>query len=276
MIIDTVLSTAPPLEHKATSLLPAAAPNKATSVPIASKEISNSNLPPLGYVGCTSIPQTNGTMIVLCRPEKPLWWETAIGTAPSLFMSLLAVSLSFWSFFYTRSKDAKARRQSIQDDFWLRKVISPISIEPFVKYTTDLRNALAQVEITSTAEDVESLWSNLSIELSQLNAGFQLLELVDETLTPKIQVYLDVIDDELATYFGKFIAARKQHDGVFEPNSSDECLIKIDTAQKTIFRLIHSHQSAMGNTKDTSWFKKLKYLAVRCSPVKTNLPISPH
>ena len=196
--------------------------------------------------GCTSGPQANGTMIMICQPEKPVWWESMLTSAPSLVMSALAFGLSIRSFFYTRAKDAKARRQSIQDDFWLRKVVSPNSIEPFVKYTTELRATLPTVGVLTHIEGAQSLWSSLSTKLSELVAGFQLLDLVDETLTPKVQDHLDVIDDELATYCGNFIAMLSGEPGSAVPDRSAS-LLKIAEAQKAIFELIHAHQSALGN-----------------------------
>jgi hypothetical protein len=185
-------------------------------------------------------------MIIICPPEKAVWWESMLTSAPSLVMSALAFGLSIRSFFYTRAKDAKARRQSIQDDFWLRKVVSPNSIEPFVKYTTELRATLPTVGVLTHIEGAQSLWSTLSTKLSELVAGFQLLDLVDETLTPKVQDHLDVIDEELATYCGNFIAMLSGEPGSTTPDRSAS-LLKIAEAQKAIFELIHAHQSALGN-----------------------------
>lgn len=51
-----------------------------------------------------------------------------------MIVSTLAFLLSGGLGIYTYKKDAKARRQSISDDYWLRKVVSPVAIEPVVKF----------------------------------------------------------------------------------------------------------------------------------------------
>ncbi|MGH2376583.1 MAG: hypothetical protein ACRDIC_24385 [bacterium] len=65
---------------------------------------------------------------------------------PSLLVSILALLLAGLSFRYSRRKDSAARQQSIQDDFWLRKVISPAAIEPFVKFSSNVIAGLPRID----------------------------------------------------------------------------------------------------------------------------------
>ncbi|WP_420958076.1 hypothetical protein [Burkholderia gladioli] len=51
-----------------------------------------------------------------------------------MVVSTLAFLVSGGLGLYTFRKDAKARQQSISDEYWLRKVVSPIAIEPVVKF----------------------------------------------------------------------------------------------------------------------------------------------
>ncbi|WP_430227968.1 hypothetical protein [Paraburkholderia tropica] len=57
------------------------------------------------------------------------WYPMIVSTLALLISGCLGV--------YTLRKDGKARRQSISDDYWLRKVVSPVAIEPTMKFILD-------------------------------------------------------------------------------------------------------------------------------------------
>ncbi|MBA4058689.1 MAG: hypothetical protein C0490_28490, partial [Marivirga sp.] len=60
----------------------------------------------------------------------------------TFWLSLLAIGVSLWTLFAANSSGAKARRQSINDEFWLRNVLYPLSIGPALEFYSKIVNEL--------------------------------------------------------------------------------------------------------------------------------------
>jgi hypothetical protein len=121
---------------------------------------------------------------------------------PSIAMSLAALVLAFMSFRYSKKKDSAARVQSIQDDFWLRKVLSPATIEPFVTLAAEIMRTLPTSE-NSTQQTVKSFQDANIEKLVGLHPAFGMLELLGQKVREDVDNGLDEFEDCLTTYTGK-------------------------------------------------------------------------
>lgn len=121
-------------------------------------------------------------------------------TLPSFFTSMAALILSGLAYKYNRAKDQRARKQSISDDFWLRKVVSPVAIEPFVRFVISLSSTLPSTN--SSAEDTEKFWTSSANSFGEFSASFFNLELISADLHKEVAALLEAMEDELSNYCG--------------------------------------------------------------------------
>lgn len=66
--------------------------------------------------------------------SQPSTWISVI----ALTTSVLGLGLTVWDKWWGYRKDGRAREQSIQDEFWLRKVLFPTAIEPAMTFVTEV------------------------------------------------------------------------------------------------------------------------------------------
>lgn len=136
-------------------------------------------------------PDKNNSSISL----KEVWTWLLSGFA-------LLVSLS--NVVYTYRKDRRARMQSINDDFWIRKIISPTVIEPMMESITEAMSAMPD-DCNSTKWDPQlyvTYIEKYQVELQKLGASFHMLNLLDKALCTKVIGCLDKIEDTLLDYCG--------------------------------------------------------------------------
>jgi hypothetical protein len=146
-------------------------------------------------------PNNDVVAVVICAPPPEGFWAKLAPNVPSIFIALCAIGLSWFSISYTRGKDDRARKQSIQDDFWLRKVISPVSIEPFMGFMTQL---LASLPDSSTpVTDGKKYCEDKLREIRSLMSAFETIRLIDQKLLEEVSPHLEVVEDQLAVYFGQ-------------------------------------------------------------------------
>ena len=126
--------------------------------------------------GCSMVQPVETIGVAICRPSPEPLSDKLLTALPAICISLLALGVSVWSFWYNRSKDARSRLQSIEDDYWLRKVVSPMSIEPFLKHVTQMVATLP-VASESTKESVAEFWKGQTLKQGEFSAAFQALEL---------------------------------------------------------------------------------------------------
>ncbi len=190
--------------------------------------------------GCTA-----GNSVMLQQPVVAICPPTStsfLDSLPSLVVSIIAIVLSLATLLYNRSKDGKARLQSIRDDFWIRKIVSPISIEPFLEYTQTLA-----VELPSSAQtfqEVEDYWASNSKKLRDFYLSFQVLSVVDEELVEQVLMTLENFEDVMANYCGALMDYKKNGKRA-EPNR-DECIQDCQAITFKIFKLIQKPQSEVG------------------------------
>lgn len=219
---------------------------KASSVPVAKTVDSNLTVAAPSQVllpkHCTSVQPQTGLTVVLCEPVPEGFLEKALPSLPALSTSVLALLLSGYAIRYNFSKDARSRRQSIQDDFWLRKVVSPVSVEPFVKFTSELLANLPDVE--TKPEDREAFSRDRLTEFRALTVAFQALELLNKDLYKSVESKLEAIEDRLAKYFGDLDAFAKG--SLASAPGRPEAIADLSVLRLAVLEPIKDHQSAMG------------------------------
>ena len=153
-------------------------------------------------VGCEQFLPPQGSPVVICRAPSEAWYEKALPNAPSLLLSFVALIIALRANSYSRKKDTNARVQSIMDDYWLRKIVSPASIEPFIKASTDIIANLPEAGTVVTAADVQNFGQQHRKILIDLHPAFDILGVFDLKLKGKVDQSLDDFEDCLGNYIG--------------------------------------------------------------------------
>lgn len=145
---------------------------------------------------CSEQLLSNGIPAVVCVQSA----ETSYAT---ILISGFAVLLSIGSLVYTYRKDARARTQSIEDEFWLRKVLSPVFLEPLIKQVTDFSaNLPGDCSLNQTNATVYQDFARECQEnLQKLNQG--ILAILDRSLCDDVGQCIQDIEDELLDYCGE-------------------------------------------------------------------------
>ncbi len=195
---------------------------------------------------CTAIQPQAGYTVLLCSPPPESFWAKALPSFPALGTSVLALLLSGYALYYNLTKDARARRQSVQDDFWLRKVVSPVSIEPFVKFTSEL---LVKLPDSSTPSDEREKFANEHLaDYRALMVAFQVLELLSTPLNQGVCAQLEALEDRLAQYFGQLDAFAKG--STTNAPSRPEAIADLSALRLAVLEPIKVHQVALGASKE--------------------------
>ena len=193
--------------------------------------------------GCSMVQPVESIGVAICRPAPEPLSDKLLTALPAICISLLALAVSVGSFRYNRSKDARSRLQSIEDDYWLRKVVSPMSIEPFLKHVTQMAAALP-VASDSTKESVGEFWKSQTLKQGEFSAAFQALELVDDKLVIRVCNELEQIDDLLSDYCGR-LQQSLNGDDVATPDRSATAA-KLIAVSVSILRSVKAHQTQVG------------------------------
>lgn len=179
--------------------------------------------------------------MLVCRPEPESVSSKVMFAVPSMLFSLVALCVSILAYRYNLSKDQVARMQSVNDDFWLRKVVSPASIEPFVAFGTALFSNLPPVAAEDAQAEDDALAAELQ-KLRNLSVAFGNLKVVNDTLAIEVREHVDRLEDKLVTY--RF--DRKQfHEGKGPEPSRQATLEDIAGIQHDVLLTVKRHQSTL-------------------------------
>ena len=191
---------------------------------------------------CEVASGTTSAVVLMCRADEA-WWEKGLLTLPSLFTSIAALILSGLAYKYNRAKDQRARKQSISDDFWLRKVVSPVAIEPFVKYIIALSSTLPTT--SASAEDVKKFWTSGATCFGEFSASFFNLELISADLHKDVAALLEAMEDELSDYCG----ALQQHlnDAIQPIPDHSQTLSSLGKTSRDVMQAIAKFQANVGD-----------------------------
>lgn len=204
--------------------------------------VLSANLPSL-YLelprDCTVIQPSTGLSVAICQAPPETLLSKGITALPAVVLSGIALALSLRTYFYNQKKDRTARKQSIQDDFWLRKVVSPVSIEPFLAFIGKLCSALPAAAVA--VGDVELFWTEQLSEIARFEVAFQTLSLIDKDLLSSVLIRLEYIDDKLAVYVGQLLAHLQ--DASKPVPDREEATRYMLASSMDLLRLIQTHQT---------------------------------
>lgn len=185
---------------------------------------------------------TSTTPVVICQSQPEPFWNKIFTEAPSVLFGFAALIISIASFFYKRDNDKRSRAQSIHDDYWIRKIISPISVEPFLKYTTELSASLPNRKNTPT--QVQDYWREQVLKIGEYSLSFRVLNFVDQQLAINAAHQLEQFEDCIAEYCGKL--GQHLEGNLRPPPNRDECARKLIETTIEILKLIQQHQASVG------------------------------
>ncbi len=182
--------------------------------------------------------------MVLCTTEQDPLWLKALVQAPSV-LSLAISAFAFWvalkSYRYAEKKDAQSAARSVKDEFWIRTVVSPLSIAPFVSFATGLMTTLPGASASATA--VRDYWKNHQSRLNELAGSFQALKLVDQTLHGEVEKALTKFEDLLSSYVSDLGAFLDGHSA--SAPSRQQAIAELGLKMIEVFRPIEQHQNAI-------------------------------
>ena len=122
----------------------------------------------------------------------------------AIAISILALLASLGGLGYNFYKDNKSRMRSINDDFWIRKIISPVTIEPLVKEILDVVANLP--EDSSKTEMLPEAYKQFTEtyhpKIQQLSSNLQALKLLSSTIYKDSDKALSNIEDLVLNYCG--------------------------------------------------------------------------
>ena len=193
---------------------------------------------------CGTLGLSNMNMVIICHQTKESILDKLINTAPSLSISLIAIFLSVYSFSYTKRKDKNARLHSVQDDFWLRKIVSPASIEPFFKLSSQVINTLPSSDYS--LDSIREWHREHHATLLKLKPEFQALDLLSSSLFEAVDLELEKFEDTLAEYMDEIFEHVKNGKA---PPLKAHTTAKLASVRHNLLHLILAHQVNLGSTK---------------------------
>lgn len=158
---------------------------------------------------CYTLETQGGGNAVVCalKPPATVW----IGNIFAFFALLISIG----GLLYSLRKDRKARLQSIEDDFWLRKVISPIALEPLIKKITETVSNIPE-DRQSAGFDMQAcdeFGTKFQSEWNQLSCAMDALGLLSKDVLKVSRGHVSNIEDEVLRYCSNNLAGKIGVDG---------------------------------------------------------------
>ncbi|MFP3601575.1 hypothetical protein [Paraburkholderia sp. SIMBA_053] len=144
--------------------------------------------------------------------KAPSW---TLATTFSLLALLVSLGSAAYTAVYTRRKDSKARQQSINDEYWLRKIVSPLVIEPLVKWLLETVGELPAdcSEATFSRDAASAYRDTFQAQMLVHRRNLIVLKQLELPLFEKAGEHLDDIEDGVLDYCGENAMETKHADG---------------------------------------------------------------
>jgi hypothetical protein len=175
------------------------------------------------------------------KSESPSVWSQ-----PSTWVSVVAVVISLASFGVTVwdkwlgiRKDARSREQSIQDEFWLRKVLFPTSIEPAMGFVTEVIGKLPAP--TATQGERLAYFGQFQDEHRTHARKLMLVGTIWPNVFSTLESAFEEIEDAVAEYCQ--LPDSPQGHATARTNAT----VALTSALSTIYAGIRDHQKSIGN-----------------------------
>lgn len=200
-------------------------------------------------VGCIKVTTSTTAVVEVCGQEPdPAWIKYAnLGTAATaLIVSAIAVFVAHRTVQFMRYQGRQARADSVRDEYWLRTVVSPTSIQPFQAFIAELRTTLPGSTPPLVAPTEAELKAFAAVAVSKFNVfsmQFKSLSLIDQQLSASVESELEAIEDAFSGYvtaLGSYISG-----GQPAPDRTD-AVAKLTDGMLKLFKLIQDHQVHSG------------------------------
>lgn len=182
---------------------------------------------------------------VLLVNEKTFWDQSpAIISCLALVVSLGGV---MYNALAARSKDALARRQSINDEFWMRKVLFPLSIEPALTYYSSVETTLPKdrFQADATMEAIEKFLGEFTATQAGFRGSALAFGLMNKQLLDAVTSELENIEDVISEYCYMNRLGHDPEAGPTGPATRDETLTSLRDSVLNILKHIKSFQEGM-------------------------------
>ena len=229
-----------------------ASASSATAPTIPSERLvaASSASQPSVTVGCIKVTTSTTAVVEVCGQEPdPTWIKYAnLGTAATaLIVSAIAVLVAHRTVEFMRYQGRQARADSVRDEYWLRTVVSPTSIQPFQAFIAELRTTLPGSTPPLVAPTEVELKAFVAVAVGKFNdfsMQFKSLSLIDQQLSASVESELEAIEDVFSGYvtaLGSNISG-----GQPAPDRTDAVAKQTDGMLK-LFGLIQDHQVHSGD-----------------------------
>jgi hypothetical protein len=138
------------------------------------------------------------TAVVLCRPPEDSFWVKFGKDSPALIMSLIAVLVSIYAFYVSSRQQKFGIKRSIQDDYWLRTLVSPVCIVPLLDLRKHIMETLPAQGVTPN--ELKAYSVNSSARFSQMDSALGNLGIVSGDLVGEARTRLGFAEDEVSNY----------------------------------------------------------------------------
>lgn len=125
---------------------------------------------------------------------------------PAIYVSVIAILVSVLSLAVNlrvaKKKDKKARVQSIQDEFWLRKVLYPLAIEPALEYYAQMLSSSPadRFDPSSTSQAIADFKNDFEQQHSAIVAKNVTLGILGQSFFDSVKAELEYIEDLVTEY----------------------------------------------------------------------------
>lgn len=174
------------------------------STPVLAATNDNQNL---SDMECRQVNNSANMSTVVCA-IKP-------STTQSTIISGFALLISIGGFIYTLRKDKKSRLQSIEDDYWIRKIISPISLEPLIKKISETVSIIPEDQQSGNFDKkaCNKFGIKFQSEWDQTRVSMDVLALLDKSVCKTALKHVSNIEDEVLQYCSNNVQGKIGPDG---------------------------------------------------------------
>lgn len=147
------------------------------------------------------------TVVCAMKPSPTIWISTLV--------SIFALIISIGGLMYGLYKDRKSRLQSIEDDYWIRKVISPIALEPLIKKITDTVSAIPDDRQSQNfnKKSCKDFGIQFQSDWAPLASSVGALALLDREICKTAMKHVSNIEDEVLRYCSNNATGKIGEDG---------------------------------------------------------------
>jgi hypothetical protein len=138
--------------------------------------------------------------------ERPLLVKLYDGKAfyqdASFWFSMVALAVTLYNLYSAKKKDTSSRRQSINDEFWLRKVLFPTSIEPVLDFFSATLKSLPpdRFDPTANSTSTENFRKTTIDEYRGVAAKLKAVGILKQTLYDELLDEFEKVEDLITNY----------------------------------------------------------------------------